>query len=143
MSEQESFIDDDYSEIFRTVSKAIKGRKITAANIIYLAGLIMEEVESQNDFPMNGYDKKQFVVNALKEVVRLSKDIPADDKPALYVAIQNLVPGAIDLIVAGANGDLAINLQEITSCCFGKKQQEPKTRVSKQMFDDKVKHSKK
>ncbi len=137
MVKDASFIDEDYVDLFAIVSKMVKNKKVTADNVVYLAGVIMEEVEKQNS--MNGYDKKQFVVNALKEIVRLSKYIPDDQKPVTYLAIQMLVPGAIDLIVAGASGDLAINIPTSNSCfsCF-KKEDPPKT-AAKQLFNKKVK----
>lgn len=133
-----SFIDEDYADLFAVVAKMVKNKKVTADNVVYLAGVIMEEVEKQNS--MNGYDKKQFVVNALKEIVRLSKYIPDDQKPMTYLAIQTLVPGAIDLIVAGASGDLAINIPQISPGCFDcfKKEDPPKT-AAKQLFNKKVK----
>lgn len=142
MSGEGSFIDDDYTELFSLVERAIKNKKITADNVVYLAGVVMEIVEKQN--MMTGYDKKQFVVNSLKEVVRISKSIADEQKPALYMAIQTIVPGAIDLIVAGASGNLFINIPMADGGCFGcvKPKETPAPTVAKELFNKKTKSKK-
>lgn len=130
-----SFIDDKYSQLFKIISRSIKNKKITATNVMYLAGIVMEEVEKQT--VMTDSEKRQFVVNALKEAVRLSPHISDDEKPILYTAIQSLVPGAVDLIVAGASGELAINIPDLAGCsCFAPKKETPK--AAKRLFNKKI-----
>lgn len=130
-----SFISDEYNQIFKVILRSIRNKKITSTNVIYLAGVVMEEVEKQT--AMSPKDKKKFVVNALKEAVRLSSQIPDDEKPMLYTAIQSLVPGAIDLIVAGTNGELAINIPVPEGCsCFAPAQPQPK--AAKRLFNKKI-----
>ena len=115
-----SFVDPEYGFVYDEVNEIVKKKKITAKNVIYLAGVAMQIVETQS--ALTGSQKKKLVINVLKEAVRLTNTIEDDDKDLLYVSIDSLVPGAIDLIVAGASGELKINMPDLSGCgCFGKK----------------------
>lgn len=138
-----SFIDDSGKALFKTVSGIIKNKKVTAANVVYLTGVVMEVVEKEQS--LEGNDKKVVVVNILKEIVRLSPSIKEEEKDLLYMSIDNLVPGAIDLIVAGASGQLNINIQPLLSkCgCFGAPKQPPEQTGAKDLMNSNVRKAKK
>ena len=114
----ESFVQPEYMEIYNKVFTVVKGRKITPSNVMFLVGITMEVVEKNKE--LSGDQKKELVINIMKEIVRKSKDIP--DKEIVYASIDMMAPGAIDLIVAGANGLLNINLDN-SGClsCFKSK----------------------
>ena len=109
-----TFIQPEYKIFYDQIAAIIGNKKVTASNIIYLAGSAMQIVENAKE--MTGPEKKELVLNILKEVVRKQRSIVEDEKQILYMMIDQLVPGAVDLVVAGANGELGINEAEIRSC---------------------------
>lgn len=115
-----SFIEPEFMQIYKKVAVIIKDKKITATNVMYLVGVVMEIVEKEQS--LTSRQKKQMVVDSLKETVRLSTKIPEDSKDSIYGAIDMIAPGAIDLIIAGANGELNINLPAGCGCFGGKKE---------------------
>lgn len=120
----ESFVQPEYISIYNKVAEIVKNRKVTNANVMFLVGVAMEVVEKNKE--LSGEEKKELVINIIKEVVRKSKSIP--DKETVYASIDMMAPGAIDLIVAGANGLLNINL-DTSGCsgCFKSQKSKPQT----------------
>lgn len=109
-----SFIQPEYTVFYDQVAAIVGNKKVTAENVVYLAGSAMQIVDKQKE--MTGLQKKNLVINIIKEVVRNQKSIKKDEKQMIYIMIDQLVPGAIDLIVAGANGELGINENEVKGC---------------------------
>jgi hypothetical protein len=132
-----SFIPSEYNDLYTTVAKMIKGKQVTAENVIYLTGIIMEVVEEQ--VSMTESEEIEFVTDALKEFVRVSAVIPEEDKEMVYHAIQFLVPGAIELILAATKGKLNINVPSLSSCasCFGTKSA-PTLTTAKDLVDTNI-----
>ena len=137
-----SFVSKDEKALYTTVYKMIKNKKVTSTNIIYLAGVIMEVVEKD----WSG-DKKEITINILKEIVRVSPSIPEDQKEMLYSSIDFLAPGAIDLIVAGASGQLNINMPPLPAACgcfggLGSSKQPPEQTTAKDLLHANMKKAK-
>ena len=133
-----SFIDDKTKYIYRTVSRVIKDKKITAVNVMYITGIVMEVVEKEQSY--TGKEKKKLVVNIIKEAVRMS-DMAEDEKDLMYLSIDNLVPPAIDLIVTGASGKLNINIEKLSEMCgcFGAAKQPPEQTAARELVNKKLK----
>ena len=97
---------DVFDHAYQLVSDKIKDIKDwTAIDVMMLAVIGMQVTD---EYPaLKGAEKKELVIRLAKKVVKEMR-MPKDERRQWLLAIDILLPGAINQIVAAANGQLAI-----------------------------------
>lgn len=99
------------SAIYDQIATAIRGRSITASNVVAIATQCMVLVQT---YPMlSGSEKKQIVLTVLHKLVDEAK-LPESDASTIHVLIDTVVSSAIDAIKDAFKHK--INLDSPASC---------------------------
>lgn len=112
-----------YGQAYALLADKFKGNKIDTADVMFLAVYGMQIVEKYPQLP--GNRKKALVIRLAKRIVE-DRKMSNKDRAAMLLAIDVLLPGAIDQLVAVANGQ--IDLGKIAKTCFPCLHRKPKTK---------------
>ena len=88
--------------------------KLDSKNIIETLHKVMEIVE-KIDNTLKGINKKNLVMNCIKNLIEKRNDLSEKEKELLNSSVELMVPQAIDVIVAVSNG-ISILVKK-SSCC--------------------------
>lgn len=104
-----------FGEIYTSVLRTIRTRKISAADLVIVATSTMSIVQR---YPrLSGQQKKQLVVEVLTKVVDDSDLLPADQEQAALMFIQFTLPPMIDVVVDAYRHN-GIDLKKSVNSCF-------------------------
>lgn len=95
------------SEIYDNLRTIVVDKKVTYGNILILTTQCMELVEKYVE--LSGLEKHKIVVEVVKRLVTETKLSEAELENINQV-VENLVPVAINLIIAASKGKFALNL---------------------------------
>lgn len=107
-------------EIYENLRTLIVDRQITYGNILIITTQCMELVEKHKE--LSGLEKHKIVIEVVKKLVSETKLSEAEAQNINQI-VENLVPVAINLIVAASRGKFALNLIKkikkckLFSCC--------------------------
>lgn len=87
----------------------LKETQMTSANILLVAHDVMESIESLKTLQImeniTSDQKKQLAVDCLHWLVNNHDDLSPDDKEAVNLLIDTVVPNTIDIMIAVSNGE--------------------------------------
>ena len=89
-----------------TLSTMIDEKELSRKNILQLIVKLIQAVEA---FKLPGSDKKSVVLSILRTKTQAITDV--DDRDAVLLLLDTIVPAAIDTIIAAASGQFAINVR--------------------------------
>jgi hypothetical protein len=93
---EKTFISQEvFTELLYKLDNIVDEKKITSKNIIFIVTNLMTVMHK---YKISGEQKKQSVLFFLFLVINKSDSFP-DDKKKLIFIVENIVPGAIDVLV--------------------------------------------
>lgn len=111
-------IDDGlFDKAYAQLWKAIDKKKVSTTDVMQFAVLGMQIVEQYPQ--LTGSDKKQLVIRLAHKVVADLDGIEDEDRANYQLAIDLLLPSAIDLIVSASKGAYQLG-EQLTAKCFAK-----------------------
>lgn len=102
------------SDLHSIVEKLTQEDGITTTNILFISADLMEHLATYKD--LSGRQKKQLIINILEKFIRDS-DMENVYKDILCEVVENLVPGAIDIIIDVSKGRYFKKITKKLSCC--------------------------
>ena len=102
-------------EMVRYIKKIADDKKIESSDVLHLTVKLMEFVKK---YPgLTGKEKKELVKNALAGYLEQA-EIEGKDRLIVQVISENVIPKAIDLIVAASKGKFKFkHVKKMFSCC--------------------------
>lgn len=103
-----------YDILLMQVKESIKSKKINQSTIISIIVIAMQLINKNNS--ITGYEKKQLVLQVIKEVINTQDSLDQTDKMSLNILVDTVGSNMIDNLIAASKGKL--NLKKNNKCCI-------------------------